>query len=134
MPKGWYAQESRFVPRRDGESEDDGWLLTYVFDEGQLDVVTGEVRVDVDVRSELWVIDAKGMREVVCRVVLPQRVPYGLHGNWFSEDEVLGQRAVERFREVPSVSGVGKTRIGKGGGLLGGAWMRVRRWLLGRLG
>jgi carotenoid cleavage dioxygenase-like enzyme len=30
MPPGWYAQESRFVPRNiEGADEDDGWLLTY---------------------------------------------------------------------------------------------------------
>lgn len=28
MPKGWYAQEVCFVPRHDGDAEDDGWLLT----------------------------------------------------------------------------------------------------------
>ncbi|KAF3481704.1 carotenoid cleavage dioxygenase 1 [Arthroderma uncinatum] len=37
MPSGWYAQECSFVPRANGISEDDGWLLTFVFDESQLD-------------------------------------------------------------------------------------------------
>ncbi|TGJ85696.1 hypothetical protein E0Z10_g3040 [Xylaria hypoxylon] len=99
MPKGWYAQEARFVARRGASSEDDGWLLTYVFDESQLDErgECGERAV-----SELWVIDAKNMRDVVARIHLPQRVPYGLHGAWFAEEDIVGQRAVEAIRsEIP---------------------------------
>ncbi|KAI1282878.1 retinal pigment epithelial membrane protein [Xylaria sp. FL0933] len=95
MPAGWYAQEARFVARREAASEDDGWLLTYVFDESQLDA-RGECAEDAV--SELWIIDAKAMRDVVARVRLPQRVPYGLHGAWFSEDDILRQRAVESLR------------------------------------
>ncbi|KAL8677157.1 MAG: hypothetical protein Q9186_006392 [Xanthomendoza sp. 1 TL-2023] len=85
MPEGWYAQESRFVPRQDGVSEDDGWLLSYVFDESQLQP-DGECKPNA--KSELWIIDAKSMSEVVAKVQLPQRVPYGLHGNWFSREEI----------------------------------------------
>ena len=98
MPPGWYAQESRFVPRSNGSSEDDGWLLSYVFDESQLDQ-DGECLESA--RSELWVIDAKTMAEVVAKVYLPQRVPYGLHGSWFSEEQILKQRPATRFRSVP---------------------------------
>ena len=100
MPEGWYAQESRFVPRADGVSEDDGWILSYVFDESQL-LEDGECRLDA--KSELWIIDAKNMTDVVARVHLPQRVPYGLHGNWFSEEDILGQRPVERLRALPRI-------------------------------
>ncbi|KAI3338145.1 retinal pigment epithelial membrane protein [Ustulina deusta] len=95
MPEGWYAQEPRFVARRGASSEDDGWLLTYVFDESQLDA-RGECREQAV--SELWVIDANNMRDVVASIRLPQRVPYGLHGAWFSEDEILGQRSVASLR------------------------------------
>lgn len=103
MPEGWYAQEPRFVPRResDRKSEDDGWLLTYVFDESQLETEgehAGECKEGAV--SELWVIDARTMRDVVARIKLPQRVPYGLHGTWFEEDEVRGQRAWEGFRAL----------------------------------
>ncbi len=100
MPQGWYAQESRFVPRKDGTSEDDGWLLSYVFDESQLGD-DGECRPDA--KSELWIIDARNMIDVVAKIQLPQRVPYGLHGNWFSEENVLKQRPVERVRRLPTV-------------------------------
>lgn len=99
MPDGWYAQEPRFVPRREDErkSEDDGWLLTYVFDESQL---AEDGTCGVDTVSELWIIDATTMRDVVARVKLPQRVPYGLHGAWFPEEEVKGQRPFTVSRSV----------------------------------
>ena len=97
MPENWYAQEPRFIARQEASSEDDGWLLTYVFDESQLDD-RGECGAEA--RSELWVIDAKNMRDVVAKIQLPQRVPYGLHGAWFSEEEIVGQRATECFRSL----------------------------------
>ncbi|KAJ4108668.1 hypothetical protein NW768_012145 [Fusarium equiseti] len=95
MPNGWCAQECTFVSREGGVSEDDGWLLTYVFDESQLDALG---HAPDSARSELWVIDAKSMKEVVMRVRLPQRVPYGFHGNWFTKDEILKQRSVTGHR------------------------------------
>ncbi|KAJ5716885.1 9-cis-epoxycarotenoid dioxygenase [Penicillium malachiteum] len=95
FPHGWYAQECSFVPRKDGKSEDDGWLVTYAFDESQLNE-EGEAKADS--RSELWIIDAVGMEEVVAKVFLPQRVPYGMHGNWFAENQILNQRDFTGFR------------------------------------
>ncbi|KAK6064648.1 Carotenoid 9,10(9',10')-cleavage dioxygenase 1 [Seiridium cupressi] len=99
MPDGWFTQEPRFIPRSSAASEDDGWLLTYVFDESQLDEndECGE-----DAASELWVIDAKSMKDVVARIKLPQRVPYGLHGAWFSEDEIRGQKPFDSVRRETS--------------------------------
>jgi carotenoid cleavage dioxygenase-like enzyme len=99
FPPGVYAQESRFVPRNGGTEEDDGWVLAYVFDESQLDA---EGNAGMGAKSELWIIEAKEMRTVVCKVQLPQRVPYGLHGNWFSEEEILRQRPVETIRHLPT--------------------------------
>ena len=98
MPEGWYAQESRFVPRKGGDCEDDGWILSYVFDESQLG---GDGECKSAAKSELWVIDARNMKDIVTRIFLPQRVPYGLHGTWFSEEQVNGQRPYERVRELP---------------------------------
>ncbi|PWN51250.1 carotenoid oxygenase [Violaceomyces palustris] len=103
MPSGWYAQEATFVARRKdlGEGaeaeEDDGWLLCYVFDENSgLHPTTGDVLPGAT--SELWIIDAKRMDEVVCRIKLPQRVPYGLHGTLFSEEQIASQRPIEAER------------------------------------
>ena len=91
-PPHVYAQEPRFVPKRDAVNEDDGYLVVYVFDEQQIGD-DGECKPDAV--SELWIIDAKGMRDVVAKVRLPQRVPYGFHGNWFGEQEVRSQRDVK---------------------------------------
>jgi len=102
LPPGVYAQESRFVARENGKSEDDGWLLSYVFDESQLDQ---DGNASPGAKSELWIIDARDMKNVVCKVNLPQRVPYGLHGNWFSEQEILNQRPVETIRHLPVSKG-----------------------------
>lgn len=121
MPRGVYAQEPRFVPRADPASEDDGWLLTYVFDESQLDE-QGHCRPDA--KSELWVIDAKNMKDVVAKIQLPQRVPYGLHGCWFSEDDIQSQRPHTGVRSLEN-----KVSGGEGNGLPVGVRDAVERWL-----
>jgi carotenoid cleavage dioxygenase-like enzyme len=135
LPPGWYAQESRFVPRANGASEDDGWILSYFFDESQLDDYGN---APSSAKSELWVIDARDMKTVVARVMLPQRVPYGLHGNWFSEEEIQNQRPIETIRHLP----IAKTKLTDTDGLevpemtsvWFDMWMRVRRWLLDVVG
>ena len=71
LPDHHFAQEVSFVPRRNGQFEDDGFLLTYVFDERQMDKMSGEPIPGA--RSELWVFDARNMKDVVAKVVLPQR-------------------------------------------------------------
>ncbi|KAL8650753.1 MAG: hypothetical protein Q9226_005011 [Calogaya cf. arnoldii] len=118
MPEGWYAQECSFIARHDGISEDDGWLLSYVFDESQLQE-DGECPPGA--RSELWIIDAKSMLEVIAKIQLPQRVPYGLHGNWFAKEDVQNQRPIERLRSLPS----GEIASSKSS-LVWQAWMVVR--------
>ena len=70
LPPGWFAQECSFVPRQGGSSEDDGWLLTYVFDESQL---LEDGSAPADARSELWIVDALNMEEIVAKIRLPQR-------------------------------------------------------------
>ena len=119
FPSYYYGQEASFVPRQNGTEEDDGWLLTYVFDERQVDA-DGECRVDA--HSELWIIDARNMKDVVAKIRLPTRVPYGLHGKWFPEEQVRSQRPVHEFRQVPSQSaGAAHQSV---------AW---RAWLRGRI-
>ncbi|KAL8790320.1 MAG: hypothetical protein Q9213_000672 [Squamulea squamosa] len=119
MPGGWYAQECRFVARREGVAEDDGWLLSYVFDESQLQE-DGECKLGA--KSELWIIDAKSMSEVVAKIQLPQRVPYGLHGSWFSKEDITNQRPIERLRSMPC-----REKKQPGSSLLWQTWMAVRR-------
>jgi carotenoid cleavage dioxygenase-like enzyme len=129
LPAGYYAQESRFVPRQDSRSEDDGWIMSYIFDESQLDQ---NGNAGLSAKSELWIIDAKEMKNVVCRIKLPQRVPYGLHGNWFSEDEILNQRPIETIRHLPfprSKGGVGGEKS-----IWMDAWLELRSWILDFMG
>jgi carotenoid cleavage dioxygenase len=68
--------ECVFVPRPGATSEDDGHLLAFVHDEPE-----GQ--------SELLVIDARDLRgPPLARVMLPQRVPYGLHGAWIGHADL----------------------------------------------
>ena len=106
-PKGIYLQEPRFVPSSsydpslNGCDEDAGFLLTYVFDETQL-LPSGEAAPDA--ASELWIIDAKNMRDVLAKVKLPQRVPYGFHAGWFTEEMIRKQRPWSERRAVKGIS------------------------------
>ncbi|KAJ9107703.1 hypothetical protein QFC21_001163 [Naganishia friedmannii] len=96
LPDGWYAQECRFVPKEGTDLEEDaGYLVTYVYDESYIGE-NGIASCDADTGSELWIIDAKtmyaGMKAVVCRIKLPQRVPYGLHGVFVPREQIKKQR------------------------------------------
>jgi len=74
--EGRYGGEAVFVPRPGGSEEDDGWLVTFVHDENSLN-------------SELVVVNAQDMNnEPVARVMIPQKVPYGFHGIWVSEEQL----------------------------------------------
>ncbi|EEU37141.1 uncharacterized protein NECHADRAFT_52046, partial [Fusarium vanettenii 77-13-4] len=97
LPTNHFAQEPRFIPRSSSDEEDGGYLLFYVFDESQLNL-SGECPTSAV--SELWILDAKSMRNVIARITLPQRVPYGLHGTWFSHSDIEKQRDVKTFRSL----------------------------------
>ncbi|HTO56525.1 MAG TPA: carotenoid oxygenase family protein, partial [Pseudomonadales bacterium] len=65
--------EPYFVPREGASAEDDGYLLTFVFDESAR-------------ASELVVLDARDTaRPPIAAVHLPARVPYGFHGAWIPD-------------------------------------------------
>lgn len=73
---GRYGSEAPFAPRPNAQSEDDGYLLTFVYDE----------RDDV---SELLILDARDITAApVARVRIPQRVPIGFHACWVPEDRL----------------------------------------------
>ncbi len=77
--RGRSAGEAVFIGREGGADEDDGWLMTMVHD------VPNE-------KAELVILDAQDFdRGPVARVLLPQRVPYGFHGNWVSDSSVPGE-------------------------------------------
>lgn len=121
MPDGWFAQEPRFVPASTNASEDDGYLLFYAFDESQL-TDQGDVPLDSGpdrAKSELWIVNARNMKDVLARVKLPQRVPYGLHGSWFDAEQIREQRPFENIRTTEKALETKAT----------GVWMSVRDWV-----
>lgn len=78
--KGRYGGEAVFAPRLNASSEDDGWLVTYVYDENTQ-------------TSEFVVVNAQDISgETIARVMLPQRIPYGFHAAWISEMELTTNR------------------------------------------
>lgn len=74
--QGRYGGEAVFVPRPAATDEDDGWLITFVYD-------------TAEETSELVVVNAQDLTfEPVARVLIPQRVPYGFHGSWVGEEQL----------------------------------------------
>jgi carotenoid cleavage dioxygenase len=68
--------EPTFVPAGDGAAEDEGYVLTYVYDAG------------TD-RSALEILDASDFAaSPVATVKLPRRVPFGAHGGWVADTEL----------------------------------------------
>ncbi|MGH7358581.1 MAG: carotenoid oxygenase family protein [Candidatus Rokuibacteriota bacterium] len=66
------AAEPVFVPAGDGSAEDEGWIMTYVYDAGRE-------------ASDFVILDASDPGAVpVATVPLPQRVPVGFHGSWIA--------------------------------------------------
>ena len=73
---GRYGGEAVFVPCPNATAEDDGWLISFVHDE------------ESDT-SELVIVNAQEMNaQPVARVMMPQRVPYGFHGTWVTEEQL----------------------------------------------
>ncbi len=67
------AGEAVFVPASPNAGEDEGWLLSLIYDGGR----------DA---SDLVILDATDFTgPEVARVHLPQRVPYGFHGWWLPD-------------------------------------------------
>jgi carotenoid cleavage dioxygenase-like enzyme len=70
---GRAPSEPVFVPASPTAAEDQGWLLTYVYDAAR----------DT---SDLVILDAEDFTgKPVAAIVLPQRVPFGFHGSWLPE-------------------------------------------------
>ncbi len=74
---GRHAGEPVFIPKEGIVGEDDGYIMSLVYDEGKH-------------TSELLILDAQDMaRPAIAQVHIPSRVPYGFHGNWIP-DAVVG--------------------------------------------
>jgi carotenoid cleavage dioxygenase len=71
---GRLPSELVFVPGADASSEDDGWLIGYVYD-------------STTDRSDLVIVDAHDFTASapVATVHLPTRVPFGFHGSWIPD-------------------------------------------------
>lgn len=68
--KGRVTLEPVFVPRHPDAAEDDGWILSYVYD-----ATTDS--------SDVVILASQDFTGAPVAVVhLPQRVPFGFHGNW----------------------------------------------------
>ena len=68
-----YVSEPIFVPKPDATAEDEGWILTLVYN-------------GKDHRSSLAILDGKNIAgQPVALLHLKHHIPYGLHGSWTSE-------------------------------------------------
>lgn len=64
-----FPGEPIFVPRPNSSQEDDGWLLSLVFD-----AATN--------RSYLAILDAQDLNTVIAKLHLQHHIPHGFHGSW----------------------------------------------------
>jgi carotenoid cleavage dioxygenase len=73
LQNGRVGGEPVFVPAAGASAEDDGYLLSFVYDPAEN-------------KSELVIIDASNVAsDPVARVHLPTRVPAGFHGSWVAD-------------------------------------------------
>ena len=66
---GRHGAEPVFVPRAGAQAEDDGYLLSFVYDQARH-------------ASELLIADAQDLARGAIASVRTPRVPYGFHGSW----------------------------------------------------
>ncbi|KAJ0666454.1 putative 9-cis-epoxycarotenoid dioxygenase [Helianthus annuus] len=72
LPKNNFCTGLVFVAKPESTEEDDGWIVTFAHDE------------ESDT-SYVLVVDAKNFgEEPIAKIKLPQRVPYGFHGSFFT--------------------------------------------------
>jgi carotenoid cleavage dioxygenase len=78
---GRWGSEAPFAPRPDAMGEDDGYLVSYVYDEREG-------------RSEVEVLDAADVAAgPLCAIELPVRVPLGFHATWVPGERLPGGSA-----------------------------------------
>jgi carotenoid cleavage dioxygenase len=65
--------EAVFVPRAASAAEDDGWIMTYVYDAAR------------DTSDFVVLAASDFTASPVATVPLPQRVPFGFHGSWIPD-------------------------------------------------
>uniref|UniRef100_A0A0E0EKY4 Uncharacterized protein n=1 Tax=Oryza meridionalis TaxID=40149 RepID=A0A0E0EKY4_9ORYZ len=73
LAKNQFCSGVTFVPKAAGAHEDDGWIVSFVHDE--------ETNI-----SKVHIIDTRNFEsEPIAKIILPQRVPYGLHGAFITK-------------------------------------------------
>ena len=78
---GRWGSEAPFAPRPGAVEEDDGYLISYVYDERE-----GHSEVDV--------LDARDVEAgPLCRIKMPVRVPLGFHATWIPGERLPGRSA-----------------------------------------
>ncbi|MFP6627227.1 MAG: carotenoid oxygenase family protein [Deltaproteobacteria bacterium] len=77
LPEGVFASETAMAPRSGGQSEDDGYLITFTTDVGRD-------------RSECLILDAANPAAgPIARISLPERLSCGTHACWASNEDLL---------------------------------------------
>lgn len=72
-----FGSESPFIPKPNAQSEDDGYVISFVTD----------AREDT---SEVIILDAQNIdKEPLARIELPQRVPLGFHACWVDGERLF---------------------------------------------
>ena len=78
--EGVFGSEAPFAPKANGESEDDGYVVTFVTDTNQW-------------RSECWIFDARDItRGPLCKIRIPHRMPAGFHTLWVDGKDLYGDQ------------------------------------------
>ena len=76
-----FGGEAAFAPRQGATAEDDGYLITFVYNAREHS-------------SELHILDAQHIEQPpLARIPIPQRVPIGFHTCWISQKEIDNQRS-----------------------------------------
>jgi len=70
LDKGKEGAEPVFIPSENQKSEDEGYLMTYIYDKASD-------------KSDLVIFNAQNIKSgPIAQIKLPQRVPFGFHGSW----------------------------------------------------
>lgn len=70
FPAGTVPSEFVFVPKKESQSEDDGWLMGYVINSAEH-------------TSALVILDAANFtKQAQAMITIPHQIPLGFHGNW----------------------------------------------------
>ena len=66
-----FPGEPIFVPHPNGTKEDEGWVISLVYDAATH-------------RSYVAIIDAQNINKVIAKLHLKHHIPHGFHGTWTS--------------------------------------------------